>query len=360
MKRGVVGLIAGVAGLTVTGAAAGAAVHRRRSIAGRSLGREHELGSLRATPLTVVADDGVPLHVEVDEVDEVDRPEQGDGGAAGPVTVVLVHGYALNLDCWHFQRAALRGRLRTVLYDQRSHGRSGRSEPEHATIDQLGSDLARVLEEVTEGPVVLVGHSMGGMTLLALAEQRPELFADRVVGVGLVATAAGGLQPHKSVLPMLPSTIGGELSTRLVALLSRGHHAVDGVRRLGRDVAFVATDMFAFGGPVPETMLAFVDDMLAATPFEVLADFFPSFRRLDKYAALGALEGVPTVVVGATKDRMTPIRLSRRLAEGVPGAELVECEGAGHLVILEQHERVDEALATLVERATELARERAA
>ena len=62
-------------------------------------------------------------------------------GDARELTVVFVHGYALNLDCWHFQRAAFRGPVRTVFYDQRSHGRSGRSQQANATIDQLGRDL---------------------------------------------------------------------------------------------------------------------------------------------------------------------------------------------------------------------------
>jgi len=344
-RGGIIGLAAGAVGLTATGVAAGAAVQRRRSIHRRSPGEEVELGSLRAPALTVVADDGVPLHVEIDQV---------DGQGPSDLTVVLVHGYALNMDCWHFQRASFRGRVRTVLYDQRSHGRSGRSAPENSTIEQLAQDLARVLDETTEGPVVLVGHSMGGMTLLALAEQRPELFGGKVVGAGLVATAAGGIVPHKTVLPMLPSTIGGGLSTRIVALLGRNHTTVDGIRRLGKDVAFVATDIFAFGGPVPEAWLAFVDDMINATPFDVLAEFFPGFRRMDKYAALTAFEDIPTVVIGATKDKMTPIKLSRKLAGAMPDVDLVECEGAGHLVILEQHEKVQRAVERMVEKARAL------
>ena len=74
-----------------------------------------------------------------------------------------------------------------VFWDQRSHGRSGRSDLTHATIDQLGDDLLAVLEATTAPgrPVVLVGHSMGGMTIMALADRHPELFGDRVVGVAL-------------------------------------------------------------------------------------------------------------------------------------------------------------------------------
>ena len=96
-------------------------------------------------------------------------------------TLVFVHGYALNLDCWHFQREAFRGKHRMAFYDQRSHGRSERSDREHATIDQLGDDLAVVIEDGgAGGQVVLVGHSMGGMSIIAFAERHPKLFAKRV------------------------------------------------------------------------------------------------------------------------------------------------------------------------------------
>ena len=73
----------------------------RRGAAGGAT--QDDFGSLRSEPHTVVADDGVPLHVEVDEADP--------GVPAGAPTLVFVHGYILDLDCWHFQRAALRGRL---------------------------------------------------------------------------------------------------------------------------------------------------------------------------------------------------------------------------------------------------------
>ena len=81
--------------------------------------------TLRSSGPEVVTPDGVRLHTEVDElpVDGGDSP----AGAEDPLTLVLVHGYALSLDCWHFQRKRFRNTIRMVLYDQRSHGRSGRS-----------------------------------------------------------------------------------------------------------------------------------------------------------------------------------------------------------------------------------------
>ena len=60
---------------------------------------------------------------------------------ADGLTVIFAHGYALNLDSWHFQRLALRGRARLVFYDQRSHGRSQQADFDTHHVDQLGSDL---------------------------------------------------------------------------------------------------------------------------------------------------------------------------------------------------------------------------
>jgi pimeloyl-ACP methyl ester carboxylesterase len=341
IKRTLLGIAASAAGVAVAGTAVGVA-RRRRVIARRGAGDATPFGQLRSRPITVVADDGVPLHVEVDEV------------AGSELTVVFVHGYALNLDCWHFQRAAYRGLVRTVLYDQRSHGRSGRSTDGHATIEQLARDLRRILDEVVgEGPVVLVGHSMGGMGIVALAEEWPELFGDRVVGVALVSTTAGGLDPHRMVAPYVPTALGSTLGLRTIATLARGHRAVDGVRRLTRPLATVVTDQFAFGDAVPADYIEFVDDMLARTPFEVIADFFPSFGTLDKFETVQALGHVPVSVICGTADKLTSVGHSRKLQSRIPGSRLLECEGAGHMVILERHEQVNAELDQLLAAAGE-------
>ncbi|HET7432889.1 MAG TPA: alpha/beta hydrolase [Nocardioides sp.] len=329
-------------------AAAGTAIQvarRRRVIARRGAGDATPFGSLRSTPSTVVADDGCPLVVEVDDA------------ADSPLTVVFAHGYALNLDCWHFQRAAYRDLVRTVFYDQRSHGRSGRSTPGHATIEQLGKDLKQVLDTVVpEGPVVVVGHSMGGMSIIALAEEHPEMFGERIVGVGLISTTAGGLDPHRILIPLMPSNLGSSLALRVVATLARGHRAVDGLRRFTKAFATVVTDEFAFGDDVPESYVRFVDEMLSATPFEVIAEFFPGFGSLDKYATVEALGAVPVSIICGTADRLTSIGHSRKLHSRIPGSRLLECEGAGHMVIMERDQEVNSELDKLIADAREQVR----
>ncbi|MBJ7357344.1 alpha/beta hydrolase [Nocardioides sp.] len=355
--RRIAGLAAGAAGVAAAGAAADI-VRRRREIGRRGID-DTPFGALRSTPTNVIATDGVPLHVEVDELGPAEGAATGRRSrrkppATAPLTVVFVHGFALNLDCWHFQRAAYRDLVRTVFYDQRSHGRSGRSAAQHSTIDQLGSDLLSVLDAVAaDGPVVLVGHSMGGMSIVALAEQRPDLFGDRVVGVGLISTTAGGLEPSRILLPMVPAKLMGGVTTRAVRTLARRHRTIDGLRRAGRAVAMVATDQFAFGGRVPSAYVDFADEMLSATPFDVVADFFPHFRSLDKFHAVESMSRVPTTVICGTDDKITSIGHSRKLHDRIAGSTLLECEGAGHLVILERHDQVNAALDQLISAAAE-------
>jgi hypothetical protein len=154
---------------------------------------------------TVTTDDGIPLHVEV------------DGDLKAPLTVVFSHGFTARLVEWDLQRAAVRDRARVVLWDQRGHGRSGWTKLTKATIDRTGRDLGEVLDATTPtGPVVLAGHSMGGMSILALARQRPELFGDRIVGVFLPATSAGGLVVIAATHDQLtPAAHGRDMAERI-------------------------------------------------------------------------------------------------------------------------------------------------
>jgi len=339
LRHHVLGAAATAVGLAAAGA--GLANRQHRAIVSRDIDQLPDFGSLRGDVVTVIADDGTPLHAEIDEI---------EGSGPPPLTVVFIHGYALEQDCWHFQREHLRGRVRMVFYDQRSHGRSARSPLGNATIDQLGHDLRSVLDAtVPEGPVVLVGHSMGGMTIVAFAEQHPELFGDRVVGAALISTTAGGLEPSRILLPIVPGWLGGRSVGRGVAALARRHRTVDAVRRLGRDVAVVATDELAFGDDVPGSYVEFVDRMLSATPFEVVAEFFPGFASLDKFAHVKVLAEVPTTIVCGTEDKLTAIGHSRKLHAYIPGSDLIECPGAGHMVILERAEEVNEAIDALLD-----------
>ncbi len=340
------GRAAGAVGAAVGVAALGAAIGfaAERYVVGRSLRRDdpyadEKFGSLRGVPHTVETDDGVLLHVEVDA-----------GTSASPLTVVFTHGYALNQDSWHFQRRELAGRARLVFWDQRSHGRSGRAPEGSVTFERLGRDLADVIDQVApDGPLVLVGHSMGGMTVLAMANVRPDLFRDRVVGVALISTSA-----HLGRVSLgLPGPLGRithKAAPGVVAALARRPEVVERSRRVGSDLGYVLTRRYSFVKGGSPALVEFTASMNASTPIEVVAEFLSVFREHDDRAALPVLGDLPVLVVGAVGDLLTPVEHSRELAQQLSGAAYVEVADAGHMVLLERHDVVTAHLAELLDR----------
>jgi pimeloyl-ACP methyl ester carboxylesterase len=343
-----IGLGAGLAAAGV-GVAAGVTadrVRQRRRQAEAVFDREGMalLGKVHGEEFELHTDDGVRLHVEVDE------PGPREPATDPELTVVLVHGYGLSSQSWHFQRLALRGRYRVVTYDQRGHGRSEPGPPGSARIRRLGEDLALVLRTyVPDGPIVLVGHSMGGMTVMSLAKMHSELFGTRIHGVGLVATSAGDLSTLDFGLP------GGGAVTRVapnvLALLARQPQLVLRGRRMVADIERLIVRRWSFASPVPSELTHFVAKIIADTSIEVVSDFLPGFSEHDEKDALTVLEGLETLVLVGDRDLMTPPRHSEAIVQALPHAEHVVVRQAGHLVMLEHPDVVSGHLLDLVSRA---------
>jgi pimeloyl-ACP methyl ester carboxylesterase len=301
---------------------------------------DEPFGLLRGRPVEVVADDGVVLHAEVSGPDDA------------PVTVVFCHGYCLSQDVWHYQRLALAEDNRLVLYDQRGHGRSGRGDSDRASIDQLGTDLAAVLATTApgDGPVVLVGHSMGGMTIMALADQRPALFGAKVAGVVLISTASHLVDATNWLPPVMrpaaryagPTLLRGAAGGWRAALTER-------IRAAGGDLAFLTTRFIAFGTEdASPAIVDFLERVIRDTPIGVVADFYIALLEHDKRAALSTLGRVPVIVIIGEQDRLIPAANAVALAADIPGARLVQVPGAGHAIILESPEAVTQQIADLV------------
>lgn len=295
--------------------------------------------------LAVIAEDGVPLHVEIDEPDP-------DAANQDHPTVVFSHGYTLSLKSWVLQRRALtEAGYRVVLWDQRSHGQSEKATAESCTIDQLGKDLKRVIEEaVPDGQLVLVGHSMGGMTVMSLAHQFPEVVRERVVAAAFVATSAGGQHMVTLGFGQFVGRLLGRLGPRFLSRLGTRQEWVNNVRRLGRDVEDLIVDHYSFASPVSPTTVRYTGDMIFGTPLSVMADFLPSINLHDKREALEQFHGIETLVVNGMQDLLTPPDHSEAIVRLVPGAEHLVVEDAGHIIMLEHPELLSEQLLELIER----------
>jgi pimeloyl-ACP methyl ester carboxylesterase len=368
----VAGVAGAVVGLAAAGTAIGVAVSRiaaARLRAGRpslpdgrqtdaQLREDDPLGSAsRRADRTVLvqADDGVRLAVE--EVGPLDAP----------LTVVFAHGYSLSMASWTFQRRALgaelatangvRPKARLVFYDQRGHGASGRGPAEHSTVEQLGKDLASVIaSRAPRGPVVLVGHSMGGMTILGLAEAYSELFGDRVVAVALISTSSGNLADLNFGLPELLTRVRAAVLPIAAFTMRRRPAFAERTRRWAADLVSAVTWSLSFSSSDVDPALGqYVDAMIAGTPVDVIAEFYPALAGMDETGSLVPLRRIPTLVMSGDADKLIPMEHSERIVEqlGADGDGLVQfvvVPGAGHLVLLEKPEEVTRALSELLRR----------
>ncbi len=319
---------AGVAAGAVAGGVLGRAVLSRRR---RPDPEAHEpLAQLPPDDLgPVVSFDGTELAVRA--AGDPSRP-----------AIVFVHGFSLDLTTWHYQWKELSERYRCVLFDQRSHGRSGKGVNGDHSPAAMGHDLAAVLAAaVPDGPVVLVGHSMGGMAILAMAESRPELFGPRVAGVVLVGVAASDL---------LRGAMGSvtELLRLRLGSLTAAARRVDRLRRAvlasPTDLGHLVARITQFGPDASPHLVSYVVGLAARAPSEVWTDGLAGLMDMDLRHALRHVT-VPALVVVGEHDRVTPPGAAVALVGELPDGRLEVLEGAGHIAMLERHEAFNERLA---------------
>jgi pimeloyl-ACP methyl ester carboxylesterase len=284
-----------------------------------------DFGSLEGELHTITAADGVRLHAEVDEADANDD-----------LTIILVHGWMENLHNWHFQRLDLRGQVRIVSYDQRGHGRSGRTGRRDSSLEFLADDLARVIEElVPTGRIVLVGHSMGSMTIQQLAVERPDLFGERVVAVTLISTLSRRLRR------------GNRTLHRFSGLIRAASPVIDRGRTI--DTTPLLRSLLVDPN-TPWDRVVMINQMVSNTASRALADFYPIFLTLDVETGTKALSATDTVVVCGSNDRLTPLSHSRRLAEAIDRARLRIIPEAGHMLTFERAGEITDLIGEQLER----------
>jgi pimeloyl-ACP methyl ester carboxylesterase len=338
-----VGIVGAAVGVAAAGLATAFAVERmlvRRSI--NSPGDPYVDEPFGAQPfdeeLTVTAADGTLLHVEIVEPRApADKP-----------TVVFVHGFALDMGTFYFQRKALaeRGDHRLVFYDQPGHGRSSKLAPGTYDIAALGRSLAAVLDAtVPDGHIILIGHSMGGMTVMAFAEQYPEWFGDRVTGVVLMSTSAGLIDKTKLGVQSLVARASAPFFPLWGGAARLGGGAIDKARVASTDLAWLLTRRYGFGDARPSpSLVSFVERMNARTSAETLTGYLHTLYTHNRLPALSALRGVPVLVMVGTRDYLTPVTHSEEILRHLPDAELLKIDNSGHVVMLEKADEVNAAL----------------
>ncbi|APA99959.1 alpha/beta fold hydrolase [Nocardia seriolae] len=299
----------------------------------------HSRAASASSRSTVHTADGVALEVRI------------HGPRRARLTVVLSHGHCGRSESWTAVRSALLKRYpdaRIVCYDHRGHGRSALADRRTYTLAQLADDLHAVLEAVAPtGPVILVGHSMGGMSVLTYVSRHPHEIGSRITGIGLIATAASSLTEDG---------LGRFLRHPLISLFRAAvHHAPGRMHHAkllaGRAFAPIVHRARRGDHTFGPRLLTLANAMHNQTPIVTMAAFLEAFTTYDRTDALATLSAIPTLILCGSTDSITPPTHSIAMAAAVDYSDLVLVEGAGHSVIMEQPGRVADALTRLLTRA---------
>lgn len=265
-----------------------------------------------------------------------------------PLTIALAHCWTADRHDWDNQVRDLLGEfgreVRIIAWDHRGHGESTKIAKPDCTVANLARDMGELLDEFApSGKLLLAGHSIGGMTLCALAEERPDLIA-RTVGAAFVSTSSGGMDSVTLGLPEMGPTLRAQIP-RMLALRSRtlSHRA----RRRAPIVERLLVRNFVLGQPMRLADAAYVVEGLINSPAATVVGFYENIMTHERTAALKAFDGVPTRVLVGTRDVLTPIAHGRRIADAIPGAELLVAPDAGHMLPQERAELVSATLIKL-------------
>lgn len=253
----------------------------------------------------------------------------------GP-TVLLIHGIGSSSDTWANLLPELAHRYRVIAPDLLGHGCSDKPRGDYS-VPAFANGIRDLLEILDIDMVTLVGHSLGGGVAMQFAYQFPER-TERLV---LVSTGGAG----RSVTPWLraASLPGAHLalsSLRLSTVRAQTATALRLLRVFGTGPGQDAPDVLRVVDALqdPASRDAFLRTLRAVVDWRGQV-----VTMLDRCYLTA---GMPTLLVGGSRDRVVPARHAEWVHAAMPGSRLEIFEGAGHFLF---HDEPQRFLAVLVD-----------
>lgn len=256
--------------------------------------------------------------------------------------MVLCDGLGCDGFIWKYLQPELRRDHRVLRWHYRGHGKSTVPvDRERIGMVHTTEDLDRLMAHVGMGRSVIVGHSMGVQVALEFHRRYPQKVAGLVLICGSYGNPLDTFHDDtllRRVFPFLRQTVERfpELSRKLVKLALSTELAVRvGVMELNRELVR------------RKDMLPYFDHLANMDPVV----FVRTLHALAEHSGWEHLPhiNVPTLIIGGDRDTFTPLWLSRRMADTIPGSELMIVPGGSHTTPLEQPSLVNERIARFLQ-----------
>jgi pimeloyl-ACP methyl ester carboxylesterase len=317
-----------------TGAALAAWSFLGRPVIVRLLARpdERPTSAVRGEGRMVASASGASLYVE------------RAGLPAGP-PIILTHGWGMDSTFWNYAKTDLGDRFQLIVWDLPGLGRSKLAPHGEVSLSGFAADLETLVAELGGRKPVLVGHSIGGMTIQTLIRDRPEVM-QRLAGLVLLDTTytdplrtmiAGGLMT--ALKPVIAGAMRLTVWLHPLVTLSKWQSYLSGSAHLAHRLGF--------GRHVTRSQLEHVTLLSTRNPAAVEAKGNLAMFGWDATGALGRL-AIPALVIAGDRDIVTRLEANRRIAEESPRARLEVVEGANHLGPMERADVYDRLIADFV------------
>lgn len=277
----------------------------------------------RGAASQVAAPDGSLLHVETI-------------GPAGAPTLVLTHGWGLNGTAWWYTKHALAARFQLVIWDLPGIGRSKGPQDGKITIDRFAQALGAVVESTRSSGVILVGHSIGGMTTQTFWRTCSEPLRKKVLGMVLVDTTHENplrtmwLSPLWRALrwPLIEPLLWLTVVASPLAWLMGWQGYLSGSSQL-------AMRLTGFGRFATRGQVDFTARLACKSSPGIQAKGNLAMFRWKVTELLPRID-VPLLVLVGAKDIVTLPAASALIADVAPDATLFTVQGAGHMGFMER------------------------
>ena len=276
--------------------------------------------------------DGTRLHVEI-------------FGPANAPTLVLTHGWSLNGNEWDYVRRQLGDRFRLVTWDLRGLGQSTAPSNNDYALERMAEDLNAVVQSAAgSAPVVLVGHSIGGMINLTYCKLFPERLGQQVRGIAQLNTtytnpARTAKDAERQI--RLQNSIGEPL-LHTTAVLSPVLRLLNWVAyRSGVLQIYVSSSSFA--GTQTRGQVDYAAGSYAKSSPAVVALGTLAMLHWDASDVLAKVN-VPVLIISANHDTTTTPAASEHMQQTMPNAHLIVVQPAAHLGVLERNLEYNRAI----------------
>lgn len=300
---------------------------------GRLHSQKRTPGLTRLSAQGIVLNDDAPVHWY-----EVTDPDPS-------VTVVYIHGFTLAAEAFYQQVDALRGcGVRQILMDLRGHGQTGAVRPENCSVDAAADDVWAVMQECqVRGPVIVVGHSLGGLVALSMIRRYVGEFD--LAGVVLINASVEALSDQG-----IPQILATPVADAVYEAVESSPQEADTFRNEVTKIIAPGLAVTIFHRDTDNALIDFHAAMIHETPLETYVGFFDDLQVHEELQAGPALAGVPGYVLVGAQDDVTPLSQAERIQEIWPDSYLQVVPNAGHMLPLEAPESVTVALLRLIEK----------